>query len=511
MTPASWLQPLPTASAMRAADAGAIAAGVPGTTLMERAGAGLARVAAQLLPAAGPIAVLCGKGNNGGDGFVAARLLKDAGRDVRVFITVAPDEVTGDAAHHLARLTPPPSPLGGCNVLDGCTGAIDALLGTGVSGPPHGLVAHAIGLLNASALPVVACDVPSGVDGDTGAIPDPQRAVQAIATVTFAAATPGLWIAPGKAHAGAVHVIDIGVLPDAAPAGLLNDDGVLAGLPSRTAASTKFTSGHVVVCGGSRGMTGAVCLTAEAAVRAGGGYVTACVPRSLEAIFEVKLTEVMTRALPDSDGDLTGEAADVVLDALAAHGGILTLGGGLGRTDGALACARAIALRVPAPLVLDADAIAAFAGDADALSVRAYPTLVTPHAGELGRLLGTGSRAVQAQRLSSAREAARRSGAIVVLKGDDTLVASPDGRVAVSEGGAPALATAGTGDVLTGICGAFLAAGLEPWHAACAGVRAHVLAGRAAATAYGPDGVVAGDVIAALPGAVATARYAERR
>jgi len=510
MTPGSWLQPLPTAAAMRAADVDAIAAGVPGTTLMERAGAGLARVAAQLLPA-GPIAVLCGKGNNGGDGLVAARLLQDAGRDVRVVITVAPDEITGDAAHHLARLTPPPSPLGDCDVLDGCTGAIDALLGTGVSGPPHGLVAHAIGLLNASALPVVACDIPSGVDGDTGAIPDPQHAVQAIATVTFAAAKPGLWIAPGKAHAGAVHVIDIGVRPDAAPAGLLSDDGVLHDLPSRTAASTKFTGGHVVTCGGSRGMTGAVCLTAEAAMRAGAGYVTACVPRSLEAIFEVKLTEIMTRAVPDADGDLTVEAADVVLDALAAHGGILTLGGGLGRTDGALACARAIALRAPAPLVLDADAFAAFAGDPDALSTRTSPTLVTPHAGELGRLLGVSSKAVNAQRLSSAREAARRSGAIVVLKGDDTLVVAPDGRVAVSEGGAPALATAGTGDVLTGVCGAFLAAGLAPWHAACAAVRAHVLAGRAAATAHGPDGVVAGDVIAALAGVIATARYAERR
>ncbi|MCW3014996.1 MAG: NAD(P)H-hydrate dehydratase [Solirubrobacterales bacterium] len=511
MTLPEWVTPLPSSAAMRAADAAAIAAGTPGTALMERAGSGLAMLAAHLLPD-GPIAVLCGKGNNGGDGFVAARLLHAAGRDVRVLTTSVAEDSTGDAAHNLARLATRPRPFDPA-ALEGCTGAIDALLGTGVTGAPRGAVARAVRALRASKLPVVACDVPSGVDADTGAIPDPEIVVQAVATVTFAAAKPGLWIAPGKLHAGAVHVVDIGVRVDAADAqiGLLADDDVLDDLPSRSASSTKFTQGHVVACGGSRGLTGAVCLTAQAAARAGAGYVTACVPRSLEAIFEVKLTEVMTRALADADGSLLADAAHVVLDVVAARGGVLTLGGGLGRSDGALACARVIALRAAAPLVLDADAIAAFAGDPDALITRTAPTIITPHAGELGRLLGTGSAAVDAHRLDSVREAARRAGAIVVLKGDDTLVATPDGRVAVSEGGAPALATAGTGDVLTGVCGAFLAAGLEPWHAACAAVRAHLLAGRGAAAVHGPDGVIAGDVIDALAGAIASGRYAGRQ
>ncbi|WP_354697830.1 Bifunctional NAD(P)H-hydrate repair enzyme Nnr [Paraconexibacter sp. AEG42_29] len=504
-----WLAPLPGSAAMRAADAAAIDAGTPGIALMERAGSGLAMLAGHLIPD-GPIAVLCGKGNNGGDGFVAARLLHAAGRDVRVFTTSAREDSTGDAAENLARLALRPRPFD-LESLDGCAGAIDALLGTGVTGEPRGAVARAIRVLHASGIPVIACDIPSGVDADTGAVPDPDTVVHARATVTFGAAKPGLWIAPGKAHAGNVNVIDIGVRAESgATVGLLTDDEVLEALPSRAAGSTKFTAGHVVVCGGSPGMTGAVCLAADAAMRAGVGYVTACVPHTLEPVFEIKLTEVMTRGVPEQDGRLEADAAGPVLEAVDARDGVLVLGGGLGRTDGALACARDVALRATGPLVLDADAIAAFAGDADALSARTGPTLLTPHAGELGRLLGVTSAEIEAARLEHVVDAARRTGAIVVLKGDDSLIATPDGLVAVSEGGAPALATAGTGDVLAGICGAFLAAGLEPFQAACAAVRAHLLAGRAAAAPHGPDGVIASDVIAALPGAISGARYAGR-
>ncbi|MCW3040794.1 MAG: NAD(P)H-hydrate dehydratase, partial [Solirubrobacterales bacterium] len=451
-----WVSALPGSAAMRAADAAAIEKGTPGLALMERAGSGLAMLAGHLIPD-GPIAVLCGKGNNGGDGFVAARLLHAAGRDVRVFTTSAIEDSEGDAAENLARLVVRPRPFD-LQSLDGCAGAIDALLGTGVSGAPRGAVARAIRVLHASGLPVIACDVPSGVDADTGAVPDPDTVVHASATVTFAAAKPGLWIAPGKAHAGTVHVVDIGVRAEAgAQAGLMEDDEVLEDVPTRAAASTKFTAGHVVLCGGSRGLTGAVCLAAEAATRAGAGYVTACVPHSLEPIFEVKLTEVMTRGVPDAGGVLVPEAAQEVLDTVAARGGVLVLGGGTGRSDGALACVRQAALQAPGPLVLDADGIAAFAGDPEALLTRTAPTLLTPHAGELARLLGRETHAaIEAARLDSVREAARRTGAIVVLKGDDSLIATPDGRVIVSEGGAPALATAGTGDVLAGVCGAFL-------------------------------------------------------
>lgn len=505
-----WLEALPAPEALRAADAAAIEAGTPGTALMERAGSGLAMLAAHLLPQ-GPIAILCGKGNNGGDGFVVARLLHASGRDVRVLTTSAAEDSTGDAGENLARLAVPPRPFEPA-ALNGCTGIIDALLGTGATGPPRGAVARAIRAVRASGLPVVACDVPSGVDAGTGAVPDPETAIRATATVTFAAATPGLWIAPGREHAGAVQVVDIGVRAGTdAQIGLLVDDDVLDGLPGRGAQSSKFSAGHVVVCGGSRGMTGAVCLTADGAMRAGCGYVTACVPRRLEPIFEAKLTEVMTRGLPDDDGSLVPVAAGGLLEVVAAHRGVLALGGGLGRTGPALALARQVALRADTPLVLDADAIAAFAQDPDALATRTKPTIITPHPGELGRLLGCASEDVQHARLDCAREAAGRTGAVVVLKGDDTLVVAPDLRVAISEGGAPALATAGTGDVLTGVCAAFLAAGMDPWHAACAAVRAHLLAGRAAAGTHGPDGVIASDVVAALRGAIHTARYAGRQ
>jgi NAD(P)H-hydrate epimerase len=324
--------------------------------------------------------------------------------------------------------------------------------------------------------------------------------VRATATGTFAAAKPGHWIAPGKRHTGELHVIDIGI-PAGAPVGAevgLMTARVHALVPGREAPGTKFSSGHVVVVGGSRGLTGAPCLASEAAMRAGAGYVTALVPRSLEAIFETRLLEVMTRGLPDYDGALTRDGVDAALVA-AARCGALVLGPGLGRAGGTFAFAREVAARASVALVLDADGLNAHAGALDELAARGASTVLTPHAGELGRLLSRSSHEIEAQRLRSAREAARRAQAIVVLKGDDTIVAAPDGRAAVNGLSAPALATAGTGDVLGGVIGTFLAKGLEPFAAACAGVRRHAAAGRVAAAEHGADGVIASDVIAALP------------
>lgn len=498
-----WLQPLPDAAAMRAADAAAIADGTPGIKLMERAGSGLALVAAERIPQ-GPIAIVCGKGNNGGDGFVAARLLSELGREVRVLLTADPSEYAGDAAENLARLEAAPAAFGP-GWLEGAAGAIDALLGTGATGAPRGGVADAITALRQSGLPVVACDVPSGVDASTGEVADPDIAVRAVATVTFAASKPGLWISPGKAYGGDVTSIDIG-LPERIEAaiGLLAGDDVLALLPRRGADATKFSGGHVVVAGGSRGLTGAVCLAADAAARAGAGYVTACVPRSLEAIFEVKLTEVMTVGLPDDDGALLEAGADVVLEQAARHGGAIVLGGGLGRGSAQTAFASGVAAGAAGPLVIDADGLNAFAGAAGRLAASPASAILTPHAGELARLMGTTTEDISARRLHWTTHAAEVTGSVVVLKGDDTLVAAPDGRIAVSEGGAAGLATAGTGDVLAGICGAYLAAGLDAFAAACCAVRVHVLAGRLAAQPHGPDGVIASDVVAALPGARAS-------
>ncbi|HTA12284.1 MAG TPA: NAD(P)H-hydrate dehydratase [Solirubrobacteraceae bacterium] len=514
-----WLVPLPDAEQMRAVDHWAIGhQGVASLELMERAGAGVAR-ALERLVADGPVTVLCGKGNNGGDGLVIARLLRHAGRPVTVVCTSPPGELTGDARANLERLpgeapvqlggapwTPgaeaAPAPVAGSGELGTPAAIVDALLGTGFAGEPHGPIAAAIDAINACDAPVVSVDVPSGVDASTGIVLG--AAVHASVTVTFHAAKPGLWIRPGKGCAGEVETIDIGIprgAPDDARIGLIGPE-VLALLPSRDADSTKFVSGHVLVAGGSRGLTGAPRMAGEASMRAGAGYVTACVPASLQAILATAgPPELMTRGLPEDDGSLSADAVGGVLDA-GARGGALALGPGLGRRDGAFAFARALAAQSELALVLDADGLNAHAGALEQLAHRRAPTVLTPHSGELGRLLELDSAEIDSRRLHHARAAAARSGAVVVLKGDDTLICQPDGLTAVSSGASPALATAGTGDVLTGVIAALLAQGLGAFAAASAGVWLHAEAGRQAARRVGAsEGVIASDVIGALPAA----------
>jgi hydroxyethylthiazole kinase-like uncharacterized protein yjeF len=520
----NWLLPLPDAEEMRSIDRWAIEErGVPGLDLMERAGTGVAR-AVERLAGGSPAAVVCGKGNNGGDGLVAARLLREAGRQVTVICVAPPDEFTGDARVNLERL-PGERPvrldgtpwageekdvISGSSALAGAGAVVDALLGTGSKGEPHGRLAEAINAINHLGAPVVSVDVPSGVDASTGVVAG--QAVRATLTVTFHAAKPGLWIHPGKAYAGEIETIDIGI-PRGAPGepaiGLI-EPGVLDLLPSRQAGSTKFSSGHVLVVGGSRGLTGAPQMAAKASMRAGAGYVTACVPASLQAIVAGASTpELMTRGLPDSDGSLDADGVADVLES--ATRGALALGPGLGRSERAVLFARSLASEAQIPMVLDADGLNAHAGRLADLAQRSAGTVLTPHAGELGRLLQIDSAAVERERLRHIREAAQQTQAVVVLKGDDTLIADPSGMVAVSPGGAPGLATAGTGDVLTGVIGATLAQGLEAFAAAAAGVWLHLQAGREAARRVGAaEGVIATDVIAALP-AVRGTHAAHRR
>jgi NAD(P)H-hydrate epimerase len=518
---ASWLQPLPDAEQMRAIDRWAIEQrGVPGLELMERAGAGVAAAVERLAPD-GAVTVVCGKGNNGGDGLVVARLLRNAGRPVTVLTTAPPGELSGDARANLERLPgAPPLRLDGEPWEGGADGAspplgagaapaavVDAILGTGFAGVPRGGVAEAIEAVNRSGAPVVAVDIPSGVDAASGEVAG--AAVAADVTVTFHAAKPGLWVFPGKGFAGRVVRIDIGIprgAPDSAGAGLV-EAGVIALLPRRTAQSTKFRSGRVLVVGGSRGLSGAPAMAARAAMRAGAGYVTVCVPESIQPVLAGSGTpELMTQGMPEEhSGGLAPAALEPLLAAME-QGGAVALGPGLGRGEGAFELARALAARVPLPLVLDADGLNAHAGRLAELSGRPAATVLTPHAGELARLLGTDSAEVERRRLHHVREAARAARAVVVLKGDDTLVAQPDGVVAVSAGATPALATAGTGDVLTGVVAALLAQGLEPFEAAAAGVWLHGHAGRHASRRLGVvEGVIATDVIEALPAARAEA------
>ncbi len=498
-----WCEPLLDAPRMRAVDRWVIEQrGIPSLDLMERAGEGVAQAVGQLAHD-GAVAILCGKGNNGGDGLVVARLLREAGRNVTVVCLGAPDELSPDARANLERL-PGESPLAleepvAREAIERAAVIVDALLGTGFEGAPRGAVAKAIEAVSASPGCVVSVDVPSGVDASTGVLAG--AAVEADLTVTFHAAKPGLWIHPGKGCAGKTIVLDIGIprgAPGLADVGLI-DASVLEALPRRSAGSTKFSSGHVVVVGGSAGLIGAPAMASLAAMRAGSGYVTACVPTSLSRILDVQLMEVMTRGLPDEQGALTFEGLSAAMEALE-RADALALGPGLGRDPRSARLARELARRSPVATVLDADGLNAHAGALAELASRDAPTLLTPHEGELARLLETGSDRVARERLSHARRAAERARAVVVLKGDDTLIAEPFGRVAVSRGHSPALATAGTGDVLTGVIAALLAQGLDPFAAAAAGVQLHAEAGRKAAHAQGaPEGVIASDVIVALP------------
>ena len=453
-----WMDGVLDAERMRAVDAWAIEErGVPSLELMETAGAALAEVVRERA-GEGPIRVVCGKGNNGGDGLVAARLLRETGHEVEVILLGRPGELSDDAEANLARL----DHQGviehqDCQLRTALAGSgtvVDAIFGTGFSGAPRAPADAAIDAINASGAPVVAADIASGVDAATGEAEG--VAVEADATVTFHSAKLGHWIAPGRDLRGELVVAPIGI-PGGAPAepgaGLITDR-VLALAPTRGAGSTKFSSGQVLVVGASPGLTGAVCMASAAAIRAGAGYATAAVPVDLQTIVEIKLTEVMSRGI--GSGDTLGEDDADAIAAAAEGAAAVALGPGLGRDESSLALARALPPRIEAPLVIDADGLNAHAGRLDSLRERGHPTVLTPHEGELGRLLEVESSAVKARRLEHAREAARRSGAIVVLKGDDTIVVSGEGdaeRLAIKSTSTPSLATAGTGDVLTGTVG----------------------------------------------------------
>jgi NAD(P)H-hydrate epimerase len=440
------LEPLYTSEEMRAAEERY--PGFPGTApeLMERAGSAVAREALRAFPDARRFAVVCGSGSNGGDGRIAARGLRDAGRDAVETTAVEQADVI-----------------------------VDALFGTGFRGEPRPDAAATIERINAAGVPVVAVDLPSGVDASSGEIAG--AAVRADLTVTFHGCKLGLAIAPGRFHAGEVVIVDIGLEEGATAAALVLPE-IVELVPRKQASDNKYSAGSVLVVGGAPGLTGAVCLAAEAAFRADAGYVAVAVPESSLSTVEAKLLEPVKLVWADAF-------------AAADRAGAVALGPGLGRSPEAKALvARALA-ELEQPLLLDADAL-------DGLEPGDWrpPVVLTPHAGELGRLLGKPSDWVGAHRLEAARSAADRFGCVCLLKGADTIVAAPGERTLVCPIDAPALASAGTGDVLTGILAAFLAKGIEPRLAAAAAATAHGLAARAVPHA---TGVVASDVIAALP------------
>jgi NAD(P)H-hydrate epimerase len=382
--------------------------------------------------------------------------------------------------------------------------AVDAIFGTGFHGAPEGAAAEAIEVLDRAGVPVVAVDVPSGVDGGTGAVDT--IAVHADLTVTFGAAKAGVVLLPGSSFAGVVEVADIG-FPEAlirSDLALVEDADVAAWLPARRAETHKREAGYAIVVGGSRSMTGAVALMAGGAYRAGAGLVAAAVPGSILPVVQGAIREAVFAPLPETGGGTASGGSERLTEILA-QAGSLAIGPGMTTDERTAAWIRELVRSAPVPVVLDADGLNAFAGRASELAERRGDLVLTPHAGEFARLANVTVREVDADRVALVRKLAAETQAVVLLKGSRTLVASPDGSVRVNPTGGSFLATGGTGDVLTGMIAGLLARGTAPGDAASACAYLHGLAGRLAGRERG-EGVVAGDLVDAIPDAVERVR-----
>ncbi len=462
---------------------------MPSILLMERAGLAATGAVMARFPDAGEATIVVGPGNNGGDGMVVARHLQSAGWSVRVLAPDGrrpggPDSTTMTTIAERLGLVVEPLDTG--SRLEGVV--VDALLGTGSVGAPRGPVAAAINAINASCGPVVSVDMPSGVSADTGRVDG--VAVRAHLTVTFHAEKLGLYIAPGRVYAGLVEVADIGI-PAAIsepPSAWLIERAALDAIDARRPEIDKYAAGAVLLVAGSPGMVGAAALAARAALRAGAGIVFSALAQELLANLTALAPEVVGIALDGDHDALTAITSQLTRVSAVA------IGPGLGRASAAGSLVRALLETVDHPVVLDADGL--WHVTLDDLARRVGRTVITPHAGEAARLLGCTRDEVDAGRLDAARELSRRGGVVAVLKGSGTLVVGPDGAVGVDALGGPELATAGSGDVLTGIIGSLLATGLDPWSAACASVAVHSLSGQAAGKGRS---TMASDLVEAIP------------
>lgn len=502
--------PLYTAVEMRTVDRVTVdEIGIPAAVLMERAGLEASRDIVELFPESDRVAVVCGSGNNGGDGFVVARHLAAAGRSVSVLLVEGESKLRREPKVFLEVLRRLDVPIQRVNVtawrraLEDVDLVVDAMLGTGASGAPKPPYEAAIRAIAGSLLPVVSLDMPSGVDASDGTVAG--SAIDADLTITFHGPKLGLAVAPGRFHAGRVRAVDIGIPAQVAePVGqVLATPELCSIVPPRSRRGSKYDA-SVLVVGGSVGMTGAVSLAARAAMRGGAGLCWAAVPDRIAHALDVAVPEVQVRGMHDDEhGRLTVAAAERI-EQLVTRADAVVFGPGLGASDQLRALAR-WAMRTARVLVLDAQGIGAFAGDAQALASRdGAPTLLTPHEGELAQLLGYTSEHVRANRLATVREAASATQATVLLKGEDTIVCLPGGDLLIA-GGHRAQATAGTGDVLAGVAAALMARGLDP---ALAGTCAALACSEAAATAardLHADGVIASDLLARLPAALGCA------
>ena len=509
---------------MRRADQHAISqAGIPGTALMENAGSAVARTVAARYPSASRIVVLCGRGMNGGDGFVITRLL--ALRAEALLLGPRAD-VAGDARHHLeacerggGRVTEVAGEAAWPSLLPRIEAAdliVDAVLGTGLRAAPSGLAALAIGAMRArraAGVPVVAVDLPSGVPSDSGSFEWPVAGADC--TVAFAAAKRGHVLPPACDAVGELVVADIGIPPASLAASaprlfLIEDEDAAAAFPPRPRGAHKGDFGHVLVVAGSVGKTGAAVLAAGGALRSGAGLVTVATPAPCLELVAAARAELMTEPLAvTADGGLDGAGLAHLL-ALARERDAVVLGPGLGQHEATRELVRRFVSECPVPLVIDADGLNALAplrAEGVALLRRAAATILTPHPGELARLVGRPTAELQRDRAAAALALAREAGVIVVLKGERTLVAEPGGRAAICPTGNPGMATGGTGDVLAGVTGSLLARH-GALLAATAAPFVHGRAGDLVARRIGEEGLVAGDLVEALPEAIEAVRSA---
>ncbi len=495
---------------MQALDALAVKRGADPLALMERAGRAVAEQARDILSSCidRRVTVVCARGKNGGDGLVAARYLSEWGALVEVFLLDPVEELHPDSLRNLRRMKESgidwiPYEVGSLRESLGRADlVVDALFGIGFRGRAEGAYGECIDEINSSGRPVLAVDIPSGVDGLTGAVKGP--AVRALRTVTFAYPKTGLYLYPGAALVGELVVRDIGIphelLGEVAESDIQAIDQQVEDLyPQRPPDAHKGSCGRVLLLAGSPGLTGAAALASRAVLRSGAGVATLGVAESLNPVLEVKLTEVMTLPLPeDPPGHLCEACLRPVMAAMERHD-VLALGPGLGTAEGTSSLVRALLEGVEKPVVLDADGLNCLNGDTGPLERREAPAVLTPHPGELARLMGSTVAEVEEDRLAAASEAASRTGCVVVLKGAHTVIAGPEGRIGINTSGHPGMATAGSGDVLTGCVSTFLAQGLVPFEAACCAVYLHGKAGELAAHMGGEVGMLAGDIVSCLP------------
>jgi len=491
--------------------------GLPGMVLMENAGQGATRFLLEQFPNIENkrVGLIAGRGNNGGDGYVMARCLKQKGVHVTVYLLAPANRVQGDAAANLKFLRPLGVPLVEIpdqaslskyqSEMAGFDVWIDAILGTGLKSDVKGYFKTVIEFINSLHKPVFAVDIPSGLNSDTGQVCG--ACIRARATATFAFAKTGHKIHPGLQHTGALNIVDIGIPPaiveEVMPRQwLLTRERIQSCITPRMPDAHKGRTGHLLVVAGSPGKTGAAAMTSIAALRSGAGLVTLGIAETLNAVLESQVLEAMTAPLPETQPGVLGESAFESIKNLMAGKKCVAIGPGLGQAVKTQKLVRKIVKFSSIPLVVDADGLNNLAGQAQILKSARAPVILTPHPGEMARLLDTNAEAVQRDRIKCARDFAAGFKVHVILKGACTVIAHPDGRVFINPTGNAGMASGGMGDVLTGIIAGLITQGHSPEDACRAGVYLHGAAADSLVETIGPYGYLASEVMDAIPGAI---------